>query len=169
MFISRRDHLRNIKRVRILENRDLDNGLRLNRIERVENWGSKLVQEIFSNKPDWFLSAYPDSSSLYAKLSEYLGLDESKIMLSSGMDGAIKTLFEIMTEPGDLVGTAGPTYAMYYVYSKVFQTNLTEIPYCPESLKLDFAKLNDFIDTSPRFYSFQIQTNRLKVPCQKIK
>ena len=149
MFISRRDHLRNIKRVRISENRDLDNGLRLNRIERVESWGSEIAQEIFSSKPDWFLSAYPDSSSLYAKLSEYLGLDESKIMLSSGMDGAIKTLFEIMTEPGDSVGLAGPTYAMYYVYSKIFQTNLTEIPYSSESLTLDFAQLNNFIDQKP--------------------
>ena len=38
---------------------------------------------------------------------------------------------------------------MYYVYSRLFQTQLTEIQYSPETLKLDWEQLNDFIDTKP--------------------
>tara|TARA_B100000315_G_C14501357_1_gene552490 strand:- start:25 stop:1125 length:1101 start_codon:yes stop_codon:yes gene_type:complete len=149
MFISKNNHLTNIKRIRIPENRDLKNGLRLNRNERVENWGSEIVKDIFSNKPDWFLSVYPDSSSIYEKLCNHISVNESQIMLTSGMDGAIKTIYEIMTEPGDQVGLPGPTYAMYYVYSDLFQTNLTEIQYLPETLKLDWHQLNEFIDSKP--------------------
>ena len=149
MFITKKNHLRKIERVRIPEDRDLINGLRLNRNEKVENWGSKIVSEIFSNKPDWYLSTYPDSSTLYEKLSKHLDLDSSKIMLTSGMDGGIRTLYEIITDPGDSVGVPGPTYAMYYVYSKLFQTNLTEIQYSPTSLKLDWQQLYNFIDSKP--------------------
>lgn len=149
MFITKKEFLRNIKRLPIPEDRDLDNGLRLNRNEKVENWGSEIVREIFGNKPDWFLSTYPDSSNLYIKLSNHIGVDKSKIMLTSGMDGGIKTLYEIMTDPGDHVGVLGPTYAMYYVYSNLFQTKLTEIQYFPDSLKLNWDQLNDYIDTKP--------------------
>ena len=39
-------------------------------------------------------------------------------------DGAMKTLWEVICQPGDRIGVPGPTYAMYYVYSKIFNTNL---------------------------------------------
>jgi len=149
MFITKKSHLRNIKRIRIPEDRDLENSLRLNRNEKVENWGSEIVKEIFNNKPDWFLSTYPDSSNLYKKLSKHIDVEESKIMLTSGMDSGIKTLYEIMTDPGDHIGVPGPTYAMYYVYSNLFQTNLTEIQYSPLTLKLNWEQLNNFIDSKP--------------------
>ena len=48
MFISKKNHLRDIKRVRIPENRDLKDGLRLNRNERVENWGSEFIKKILA-------------------------------------------------------------------------------------------------------------------------
>ena len=54
-----------------------------------------------------------------------------------------------MTEPGDNIGVAGPTYAMYYVYSDLFQTKLTEIQYSPKTLKLEWDQLNEFIDSKP--------------------
>ena len=39
---------------------------------------------------------------------------------------------------------------MCHVYSKIFNTNLTEIQYLPENRKLDWEQLYDFIDTKPR-------------------
>jgi histidinol-phosphate aminotransferase len=147
--ILRKKHLREIDRIRIPEDRNLSEGLRLNRNERVENWGGALLVEIFSGQPDWFLSTYPDSSLLYEKLCKRIGVDESQILITSGIDGAIKTLFEIVTKPGDQVGVPGPTYAMYYVYSKIFGTELCEIPYKPDTLKLDRIFLQKFIATKP--------------------
>jgi histidinol-phosphate aminotransferase len=149
MFIQKKPFLRNIQRIRIPENRNLDDGLRLNRNEKVDIWPNDLLTRIFSEQPAHFLSVYPDSSNLYKKLSKHINIDESKILLTSGMDSGIRTLWEIMTEPGDRVGVLGPTYAMYYVYSKLFQTDLTQIEYIPETLKLDFNQLNEFIASRP--------------------
>ena len=149
MFIQRKPFLRDIQRIRIPENRNLNEGLRLNRNERVDVWPEDFLTKIFADKPAYFLSSYPDSSGLYKKLSKHIGVDESKILLTSGMDSGIRTLWEIMTEPGDHVGVPGPTYAMYYVYSKLFQTKLTQIDYIPETLKLNWKQLNEFIDSKP--------------------
>ena len=41
----------------------------------------------------------------------------------------------VMTEPGDLVGVVSPTYAMYMVYSKLFQTRLENITYKTGKIK----------------------------------
>ena len=43
-------YLKELQRNRIPENRDLDNGLRLNRNERVDGWEKKILSDIFSNQ-----------------------------------------------------------------------------------------------------------------------
>mgnify|MGYP001173667138 CR=1 FL=1 len=149
-FISQKPHLINLPRVRIPENRDLDESLRLNRNERVKSWDKDLLEKIFSDKKSNFLCVYPDLSNIYTKLSNYLGVNEEEILITSGIDGGIKTLFEIVTEPGDTIGVLAPTYAMYSVYSKIFQTQLTEVSYDPETLKLNFEDLDDLIKKKPK-------------------
>ena len=63
-----------VKRMRILENRDLKRGLRLNRNERVEDFPKEIIQKIFKNIPKYHLGKYPDHSSIYNHLSKYLNL-----------------------------------------------------------------------------------------------
>src|SRR5262245_19715161 len=124
MFIQRKNHLRNIARIRVSEGRDLDRGLRLDRNEKVDVWPKKMMAEIFGTKPDWFLSVYPESTRLYEKIARFHGVDTSEVLLTAGIDGGLKTLYEILTEPGDRVGVVAPTYAMYQVYPKLFQLQL---------------------------------------------
>ena len=57
---------------------------------------------------------------MYKKLAAFHNIPESQLMLTSGIDGGLKTIFEVMTEPGDLVGVASPTYAMYKIYANLF-------------------------------------------------
>ena len=71
MFIQRSQYLNQIKRVRVSEGRDLDNGLRLDRNERVEPWGKEFIASIFRDKPDWLMSVYPENDRLYKKLSAF--------------------------------------------------------------------------------------------------
>jgi histidinol-phosphate aminotransferase len=151
-FKNKNSYLKNIKRLRIPENRDLENGLRLNRNEKVDIWPENYLNDIFNKKSDYFLSVYPDLSNLYNKISKHIGLDESKILVTSGIDGAMKTLWEIATVPGDSVGVPGPTYAMYYVYNKLFRTKLTEINYDLQSKKLNWSQLNKFLDLKPSIF-----------------
>jgi histidinol-phosphate aminotransferase len=151
MFIQRKVYLSNIARIRVSEGRDLANGLRLDRNEKVDVWPKQMVADIFVNKPDWFLSVYPESTRLYQKLAKFHGVEESELLLTSGIDGGLKTLYEIMTEPGDLVGVVAPTYAMYQVYPKLFQLQLHEISYTPD-LEFNRRQFDEFLERRPTMF-----------------
>ena len=148
MFIQRKQYLNDIKRIRVSEGRDLANGLRLDRNEKVDVWSKQVMADIFTSKPDYFLSVYPESTALYQKLARFHKVNEDELMLTSGIDGGLKTLFEIMTAPGDLVGVVKPTYAMYQVYAKLFQTELYEIGYS-EDLSFQFGQFEEFRARNP--------------------
>jgi histidinol-phosphate aminotransferase len=151
MFIQRKNYLKNIERIRIGEGRDLNNGLRLDRNEKVDVWPRQMLTDIFLNKPDWFLSVYPESTRLYEKLAKFHGVDVSEIMLTSGIDGGLKTIYEIMTEPGDLVGVAAPTYVMYKIYAQMFQVQFKEINYTSER-NFDMKQFDEFLEQKPTVF-----------------
>ena len=148
-LIEKNLNLKNLSRIRISENRNLVDGLRLNRNERVDVWPDHLLENIFNSKPSWFLSIYPDLTTIYQKISDHINIDVSKILITSGIDGAIKTIWEVATEPGEMVCVPGPTYAMYYVYSKIYQTNLVEIQYEHDTRTLNWSHLNELIEQKP--------------------
>lgn len=151
MFIQRKNYLSRIDRIRVSEGRDLANGLRLDRNERVDAWPKDLLAKIFAEKPDYFLSVYPESTSLYKKLAAFHGVSEAELLLTSGIDGGLKTLFEIMTEPGDLVGVVAPTYAMYKVYARLFQVTLHEVEYTGQ-LQFDHDGFDKFLAQKPTMF-----------------
>lgn len=151
MFIQRKSYLRKIARIRVSEGRDLDYGLRLDRNEKADVWPREVLADIFLTKPDWFLSVYPESTRLYQKLAKFHGVDESELLLTSGIDGGLKTLYEVMTEPGDLVGAVAPTYAMYQVYPKLFQLQSEDILYTPD-LKFGFKQFDEFLAQKPTMF-----------------
>lgn len=151
MFIQRKQYLADIKRIRVSEGRDLDHGLRLDRNEKVDVWPKQVLANIFSSKPDYFLSVYPESTALYQKLARFHQVEEAQLLLTAGIDGGLKTLFEVMTVPGDLVGVVTPTYAMYQVYARLFQVNMCEIGY---SANLDFniQQFYEFLTKKPTMF-----------------
>ena len=148
-LINENQHLKNLSRVRIPENRDLINGLRLNRNEKVASWDNDILRKIFDNKPGNFLSIYPDLSALYKKIAKFCNTDEKNILVTSGIDGAIKTIWNLATKKGDKVGVLSPSYAMYYVYNKIFQTELIEVGYDPKNRKLIWDELVDCLNKKP--------------------
>jgi len=151
MFIQRKNFLTRITRMRVSEGRNLDTGLRLDRNEKVDVWDKELLVKIFSEKPDYFLSVYPESTNVYKKLATFHNIPESQLMLTSGIDGGLKTIFEVMTEPGDLVGVASPTYAMYKIYANLFQVTLDEIEYT-DDLKFNFEAFDKFLEQKPTVF-----------------
>jgi len=151
MFIQRKQYLSDIKRIRVSEGRDLAGGLRLDRNEKVDVWPKKIMSEIFTTKPDYFLSVYPENTNLYQKLAKFHKVEESELMLTAGIDGGLKTLFEIMTSSGDNVGVVTPTYAMYQVYAKLFQVNLTEITYS-DRFEFNFKQFDEFLAKRPTMF-----------------
>ncbi len=151
MFIQRKNYLKQFERIRTGEGRDLNNGLRLDRNEKVDVWPREMLADIFQNKPDCFLSVYPESIPLYEKLARFHGVDASEIMLTSGIDGGLKIIYEIMTEPGDLVGVVAPTYAMYKIYAQMHQVQLKEILYTKDRI-LDMKQFDEFLEQNPMVF-----------------
>ena len=82
MFVQRKTYLEDIKRIRIPEGRDLESGLRLDRNERVDGWSDNILSKIFGEKPDYFLSVYPDLSGLYERLAKFNSVKEEEILVS---------------------------------------------------------------------------------------
>ncbi len=148
-FIQDSSFLSKINRVRVSEGRDLENGLRLDRNERVQDWGKQFLVDVFSKSPEYLLSTYPDQTRLYSLISKFHNIDPSNLLLTSGIDGGIKTILEICTNPGDCIGVLSPTYAMYRVYSDIFQINLNEISY-NQDLSFNFLAIEKFISTRPK-------------------
>ena len=151
-FIQDSAHLRNISRFRVSEGRDLINGLRLDRNERVEDWPPDFLSSIFSSAPASLLSTYPDQTRLYQLLSDHHNIDVQELLLTSGIDGGLRTILEVCTQPGDFVGVLSPTYAMYQVYSDIFQLNLHNISYNSETLSIDFNNIYSYLDLRPKVF-----------------
>ena len=134
------ENIQQVERLRIPENRDLNKGVRLNRNERVEDFPKNLLLRIFKNVKKYDLGKYPDQSLIYFHLSKYLKIKKENILLSSGIDGSLKSIFEIFLKPNDKIAYLSPTYAMYEVFSRVYKINLISISY-DQNFKLDKSKL----------------------------
>ena len=126
---------------RIPEDRNFISGLRCNRNERVSNWDSEFIKELLNDINVYDFTLYPDLNNLYEELANYEKIEKSKILVGSGIDGIIKNIFETFTSQGMKIGVLNPTYAMYYVYSNLFKTDLELIGYNIENFKLDKEKL----------------------------
>ena len=139
-FVFENKKLSTIKRLRILENRDLKNGLRLNRNERVDNFENGILKKIFSKTEKYDLGKYPDHKTIYKLLSKFLSVKVENLLISSGSDGSIKSIFEIFLSKNDKVAVTSPTYAMYQVYSNVFKTKVIKLTY-NDNFKLNKKEL----------------------------
>ncbi|CCQ75498.1 histidinol-phosphate transaminase [Magnetospira sp. QH-2] len=128
MTLSRFAHLSSLARPRIAEPDNVR--LRLQRNEKPDSWSPDLLAEIFNSIPDVLVSRYPDPSEFQARLAQFLGVAEGQIVVTSGIDEAIRTLMLLNCGSGDRVAYA-TGYAMYDVYSKIFGIDPVRIEYRP--------------------------------------
>jgi histidinol-phosphate aminotransferase len=93
--------------------------LRLDGNELAPNIGVEFTRSVLSKiTPDHF-SAYPELGGAYKKLAAWSGLPEECLLMTSGCEGALRTVFEALIEPGDGVVSVVPTYGMYEVYANI--------------------------------------------------
>lgn len=114
--------------------------LRLDKNENIIALPAALISKFRRQLTSDFISSYPLPGRLYRKLAQHVGCQPENLYLSPGSDGAIKSVFEAFVEPGDKVLLVGPTYAMFYVYTKMFQAELVEIKYAAD-LSLSVEKI----------------------------
>lgn len=149
MLIKNNLHLKEIKRFRVSEGRDLEKGLRLDRNEKVDLWPDNFINKVLSSKPKSFFSTYPEISSLYEKLSNFNNVSTNQILITSGIDGSIKNLFSVLLNEDDNIGVFSPTYLMYKVYSSIYKVNCFQIGYS-EDYKINQSELEKFFTLNPK-------------------
>ena len=139
-MINKNIHLKKLKRSRILENRDLKYGLRLDRNEKIDNWDKQKIINLIKKQPDSFFSTYPNITNLYKKIAKHAKVKENQILVTNGIDGSIRHLLEHLTSPNKSIAVLSPTYAMYKVYAQIFKLKIYELNY-NNDLSINFDNL----------------------------
>ncbi len=94
---------------------------RLDRNERNEPFSDKFIDRIRKKITGELFMVYPEMDAVYEKIALWLKIDSAKLMLQSGSEQAIKSIFEAFINPGDKVLLHFPGFAMYEVYCGMFQ------------------------------------------------
>lgn len=92
---------------------------------------ARLVAGVVADLPTDMQFTYPDTGPAYTKLAAWLGggLGPENLLFGAGSDGLIRAVFEAFVSPGDTVLHTAPTFAMYFVYSKIFGAREVTVPY----------------------------------------
>lgn len=142
------DHLRNIVRDQE-RNLDRDGYVRLDRNERVTPIPEKYFREMVALLSVDVMMAYPDGGPFVSRVARTTGLPDDHITPTAGSDGGIRRIFMAFVSPGDVVQIANPTYAMYDVYTRMFQGRARRIDYGSD-LRLDVDRFTDAIGPGTR-------------------
>tara|TARA_B110000438_G_scaffold302565_1_gene360632 strand:+ start:9288 stop:10376 length:1089 start_codon:yes stop_codon:yes gene_type:complete len=94
----------------------------LDKNENCDELLHKETKKIISQIKIESIFSYPDLSKLYNKLAKSLKVNAENLLLTAGSDSGIKTVFETFVNERDVVLRTNPTFAMYSIYSKVFNT-----------------------------------------------
>ena len=93
------------------------------------------------------LHPYPDMWKPYEILSKYLEVSQEQLLITRGVEGAFKHVFETLTNQGDSVGILTPTCEMYHVYAKVYGVDVIEIKGDVPDYKITVEQIKDVIPT----------------------
>jgi histidinol-phosphate aminotransferase len=122
-------YIQDLSRVRSGTYRKTGAGLFLDRNERVIPFSEDVREELARRISKISLSQYPELVPFYQKLSSWLNISSESIYVTEGVSGAIKNLMETITSPGDNIVCPTPTFALYPVYSKMFQLEHRTVGY----------------------------------------
>ena len=96
------------------------NVYRFDKNERTTLFTKGQFEKIMSNIHPYDLVAYGELEPFYEELCRWLNLNRGSILLSSGSDAAIKSIFETYVEKEDEVLISLPNYAMFAAYTEMF-------------------------------------------------
>jgi histidinol-phosphate aminotransferase len=123
-----KDHLLSIQRS---SERHLgrDGFIGLDRNERVSPIPEAVFRDMLAKLMVQDLMAYPDAGPFVSRLAAQSGLPEDHIAETAGSDAGIRRLFMAYLRPGETVVALNPAYAMYEIYTRIFEGVLRRIDY----------------------------------------
>jgi histidinol-phosphate aminotransferase len=69
-------------------------------------------------KPDWF-TLYPEYEEARSRLARHFRVSPEELLMTNGVDDAIKLICDTFVEPGDILVTPTPTFAIYQFFHEV--------------------------------------------------
>jgi histidinol-phosphate aminotransferase len=78
------------------------------------------------------LAMYPEYDKSIRRLADYFGVRPSEMLLTNGVDDALRLLMEVFIEPGDSVLIPEPTFSMYRFFSQVAGARIISVRYDEE-------------------------------------
>lgn len=146
MKIRFKPHLAKITRKRTSIDRDMNNGLCLDRNERVSCFSHDIIEDIYRQIPKYTFNMYPNPDGLYKKIARWLNVPKQRIYITNGITEGIRIVFETLVSPGDKVVLVSPAFPMYRIYSEIYQAKVRNIGFC-DDLSFDVKGLYDAIDS----------------------
>tara|TARA_Y100000816_G_scaffold266208_1_gene226596 strand:- start:2945 stop:4030 length:1086 start_codon:yes stop_codon:yes gene_type:complete len=132
-------HLLSLKRYQTSENRDVLNGIILDRNERADHFSKKEFKNILKKIPRYSINATPDISPLYKQLSSYHKLHGNNFYVTQGITECMSQIIYSFAKKNDEIVVMKPTYPMYDVLCKLHNVKLRHWKF-----KKDFTlELND--------------------------
>lgn len=83
--------------------------------------------EAFRNFTDLHLYPPPQHGGLIAKISDYVGVEEDRIILAPGIDGILEATFRIFIDKGDSVSISPPTFPYYFTLSTIHDARIEKL------------------------------------------
>lgn len=118
--VEPREHLRSIYRTNE-RHEGRDQFVCLDRNERALPLSDAVFRDMLASVSMRDLMAYPDAGALVSRLAHMLELPEDWIAETAGSDNAVRRAIMAYLRPGAVVVSASPSYAMYEIYTRIFQ------------------------------------------------
>jgi histidinol-phosphate aminotransferase len=118
--VSPRQHLRSIERTNERHERR-ETFVCLDRNERASAFPDHLLHDILASVSSRDLTAYPDPGPFVSRIAQSIGYDEDWIVETAGSDAALRRVLMAYLRPGGTVVFPNPSYAMYGLYTRVFE------------------------------------------------
>lgn len=112
--------LKNIVRMFLNDENRIGHVMRLDRNERTIPLDKDTIEAVWKTITPEEVVAYGNLNPLYDALAKFLNVGKDNILLGSGSDILIKSLFEVYIEENDEVVILSPSYGMFYVYADTF-------------------------------------------------
>lgn len=106
---------------------------------------------------DW-LSRYPEYEEGRRILADYFGVSAEELLLTNGVDDAIKLICDTFVDPGDVLLTLAPTFPIYQFFQGVAGGKTTLVRYS-EDLRLPVERILGALNKRTRWLALANPNN----------
>jgi histidinol-phosphate aminotransferase len=132
-------------------------GLRLDFNENTVGCSPRVLERLRSLTAE-DLARYPERQPIEAAVASFLGVSESDLLLTNGVDEAIHLLCQTYLAPGDEALIVVPTYSMYRIYMSAAGAQVISIA-ADEDFHLPLNSLRDRITDRTRLIAIANPNN----------